>query len=85
MAATGLVDHLTPMPLVAGAGFFAIIAIIAFAVPVLRGYYRLAHVPGPKLMGYTNLAMAAKMYGGRMHYEMLDMMKKYGASYSLRL
>jgi cytochrome P450 len=78
MGFAGILDGLASLPLAVGLALVVLFGVGAMAVSVMRGYYRLAHVPGPKAMGYTNLVMAAKMYGGRMHYEMLDMMKKYG-------
>jgi hypothetical protein len=85
MGVAGLLNGLAGMPLAVGLALVVLFGAGAMAVSVMRGYYRLAHVPGPKAMGYTNLVMAAKMYGGRMHYEMLDMMKKYGSSQSIVL
>ncbi|PHH60027.1 hypothetical protein CDD81_2195 [Ophiocordyceps australis] len=56
----------------------AVLAALILAATRVKGYYRLAHVPGPKLMGFTNLVMARKMYSGRMHYGLLDLKKTYG-------
>ncbi|PHH62642.1 hypothetical protein CDD82_1985 [Ophiocordyceps australis] len=56
----------------------ALVATLMLVATRVRNYYRLAHVPGPKRMGFTNLFMARKMYSGRMHYDLLDLNKSYG-------
>ncbi|KAH7324934.1 cytochrome P450 [Stachybotrys elegans] len=76
-----LPDLLKNVPVSAAAGVVVLIALSRFVVGEVRSYYRLAHVPGPKICGWTNLYIARKMYGGRMHYDLLDMMKEYGPLY----
>ncbi|KAM4063978.1 cytochrome p450 [Hirsutella rhossiliensis] len=60
------------------AAIAALATLLAFIASCVRAYRRLAHVPGPKWMGVTNLIMARKMYGGNMHYDLLELKNKYG-------
>ncbi|PHH90859.1 hypothetical protein CDD83_2415 [Cordyceps sp. RAO-2017] len=53
-------------------------AVVALVAASIRDQRRLSHIPGPRWMGWTNLAMARKMYGGRAHYDMLELERRYG-------
>lgn len=64
------------------AGIAALLLVAWLVAATLRDHARLSHIPGPRGMGYTNLIMAKHMHGGRMHYKLMDMADKYGASWA---
>ncbi|KAK5654058.1 hypothetical protein OQA88_7736 [Cercophora sp. LCS_1] len=44
----------------------------------LTQYFRLGHIPGPRLAGFSNLWLARSVLSGRMHLDLHDVILKYG-------
>ncbi|POR38914.1 Putative cytochrome P450 [Tolypocladium paradoxum] len=78
MAPSAALSLAWPLTLVPSVAIAAVLGVSVYVVVCLRDYLRLAHVPGPRWMGLTNLIMAQKSTAGRIQYDMMELSEKYG-------
>jgi len=44
----------------------------------LRQYFRLRHIRGPRIAGFSKIWLARSVLGGRMHLDLIEAIEKYG-------
>lgn len=54
--------------------------LIIHAIRRVRGWYRLRHIPGPALAGWTSLWLTRRYLRGTFCQDVPDLVEKYGAS-----
>jgi len=47
-------------------------------ITTLRQYFRLRHIPGPRIAGFSKFWLARSLLGGRMHLDLHEAIEKYG-------
>jgi hypothetical protein len=70
-----IVPGLSPIALI---GSIVTLLAVYVVASTLRQYYRLSHIQGPPLAGFSKLWLLQKTLGGKMHLDLYEVCTKYG-------